>query len=225
MKTLLALLLLGLLVLTLTDHDDHKIKPWDVIPSGWELDQYNYVKESVATAQYTYNRNLDRVFSMGHLHANTPEFNGAVDVLMNSFCNDQWFVSWTARVDGGIGGNPVPPSIGTTKEQTRNLYEFYATSIYTNVSRHVVTSPIVTPFLTGNRFDGFGAYFNSSIYQVSTEFNIFASNLVWYNNTWLWNATSGHWCMSVFQTWCTSIQFFSSSALYNDAVITSGPDL
>jgi len=224
MKTLLAFVLLGLLVLTLADHHD-KRKPWDVLPNGWSLDQYNYVKESVATAQYTYNRNLDRVFSMGHLHGGTPEYDGALDLLMNSFCDDQWFISWTARVDGGIGGQPVPPSVGTTKEQTRSLYDYYATQIYTNVSRHVISSPIVTPFLTQDKYDGFGAYFNSSIYQVSTEFNEFASNLVWYNNTWLWNATSGHWCMAMFQTWCTSIQFFSSSALYNDAVITDGPDL
>jgi len=150
------------------------------------------IRWQVENAQYTYNRNLDRIFAIGFLQGCTAQFNQSLDELMSTFCTGNDFISWNSF----FGTLTSIPTFEGTKEKYANL----ATTLFQNASRHIVSNAIVIPYL-GN--DGrLRTLYNSSASQLS--FSKQASGAYvptqtfgWYSHTWLF--TNNKWCMQKFQ--------------------------
>jgi len=150
------------------------------------------IRWQVENAQYTYNRNLDRIFAIGFLQGNTIQFNQSLDRLMQTFCTGNDFISWNSF----FGTLTSIPTVAGTKEKYADL----SINMFQNASRHIISNPIVIPYL-GN--DGrLRALFNSSSSQLSFSKQASGSYVPtqtfgWYSHTWLF--TGGNWCMQKFQ--------------------------
>jgi hypothetical protein len=149
------------------------------------------IKWQIENAQFTYNRNLDRIFSIGFLQPWTENFNKSLDKLMETFCMGNDFISWNSF----FGVLTTVP----TRDGTRAKYADLSINLFQNASRHIISNPIVIPYI-GN--DGrLRALWNSSSSQFSFALQADGTHKPtqswgYYHHTWLF--TNGEWCMQKF---------------------------
>jgi len=145
----------------------------------------------IENAQFTYNRDLDRIFAIGFLQAWTIQFNQSLDKLMDTFCDGSDFISWNSF----FGVLTTIP----TKDGTRAKYADLSINLFQNASRHIVSNAIVIPYIGS---DGrLRVLFNSSSSQLSfakQADGTYKPTQSWgyYHHTWLF--TNGGWCMQKF---------------------------
>jgi len=178
------LLIIGLLVILATLYVNAKYNKLAITDIRWQVEN----------AQYTYNRNLDRIFSIGYLQPWSPQFNESLDKLMESFCSVNDFISWNSF----FGELTTITSLSETKAKYADL----AINLFQNASRHIVTNQIVIPY-EGN--DGrLRALFNASSSQLSfakQSDGTYIATQGWgyYHNTWLQlSEVDEKWCMQKF---------------------------
>jgi len=178
MGKLIILLTFVVIIYSLSIINNDKFIPMDI---RWQVEN----------AQYTYNRDLDRLFSLGYLNAWNAKFNESLDKLMESFCSGKDFISWNSFY--------IVLTTISTFQGTRYKYADLSINLFQNASRHIVSNRIVIPYI-GN--DGrMRAQFNASTSQISFAKQAdgkWKPTQGWgyYHNTWLFN--NEKWCMQKF---------------------------
>ncbi len=179
-------------------------------------------KDDVASRQFTYNRDFDACIAYGSSIAhNTTSFQAQLNKVVDVFCPDSEFEGWRAWFAGAIAGSVITNRAGLLAK-----YDTLCGIQFVNVSRHIVTNTIVTPFIgaDGRQY----AEFNGSISQwdfQSTMPNVFSDlvknlpvlpqdhsagwnmNLGWYNNLYL-KQENGNWCMKRFDAYTSNLEIF-----------------
>jgi hypothetical protein len=173
------------------------------------------IKMAVREAQFTYNRDIDRAFTIGLSQGNPPtaKFNASIDRIMTHFCRDQ--TEWHSFVD------QIDSPNATTWTAIKGLYTlFSALPVWQNFSRHEVNNEIVTPYVVnGVQF----AQLHCMLVQHSTRGVFpFYSSFGQYNNIWRLN-NDGSWCMTNFKSTTTATYRFLQNVAAANLVLN--PDV
>jgi len=147
----------------------------------------------VQDAQAAYNFHLDNLFNIG-CTLNDSAINAAADLLMQTFCRDGIFHSWTAATPPFAAAVPG----ATTNAQLRALYISISKTVFSCGSQHSVMNANV-------KFgrDSVGrktAVFTSRLWQLATLASAggaWADIMGWYQNVYT-KQVNGDWCMSTF---------------------------
>lgn len=194
------------------------------------------LKFEVREAQFSYNRLFDRCIAYGSLVSRQDAtYSALLNSVIDHFCPDNEFEGWRAWFGGVIAG-----TVPMTRAELLARYDNYCGGAtgFKNVSRHIVTNDVPTPFIgeDGRQY----AFFNGSIQQfdfqasmpnVYQKFNaelenytpIPASfirnttagwnmNLGWYGNLWLKQA-NGRWCIKSFDAFTSNLQIMPAVSL------------
>jgi hypothetical protein len=187
--------------------------PWAITQQQWQLFQQQLSdlqalvqdhqdRNDVLEAQAAYNFHLDKFFDAAVNNATVQA--PILDVLMESFCPDPIFKSWTAAGPGFANGQvtelvDTPPS-ATTKAGVRATYAgINAGLTFNGVSQHNVMNPIVqfSQDNAGRRTATLTARLVQNALFGPALGNTWADIMGYYQNVWT-KLPSGKWCMSVF---------------------------
>lgn len=144
----------------------------------------------INNVQGEYNRNFDALIAFSGFESKTgPVYTQTLANLMKTFCPPNVFVSWSA-----------PPSLFfNTIPEVANLYgNLLAGTVFQNVSRHIITQPIIQFYIQNNNNY---ALFNSSIVQISKMINnvgqyVVTTNIGHYEHTYIFYERN--WCIKQF---------------------------
>jgi hypothetical protein len=166
------------------------------------------IKDQVKETQFHYNRHFDACIAIGSVNSHESQvYQQALNAVMTAFC-PVGFISWRAYFEGEVATEV------TNLVALRQTYDALCgtNTGFINVSRHVITNEIVTPYYQGNQVY---AQFNSSI----TQFNfqnfgagpVWNMNLGWYDNTWKFE--NDIWCMTQFIAMTDNIELWNVTSV------------
>lgn len=162
-------------------------------------------KSEVAELQFEYNRNFDKLVTVGSVRNHTDAlFQSLLQNITNAFCPAPHFKGWLSW----FGGSKFADF--TDVASISSTYDFLAGGVFLNISRHFVTNVDVTPYI--DAVDGLQrAYLVANIgqwdiFKLAPQGPVWTSNFGYYRNTYL--LLNGNWCLEKFEAHASSLHTY-----------------